>query len=217
MHPTHGWIPLELKSHRWQMRSGYGEEWTDDIPLHEIVQCQWQMHLLGAKYCVLAVMFGLDETDMQCYMVEYAEDIALGLDAQAVAFINNHILAFNPPEPTGSDADTEVIKRMYRHPSDKILQAGKVLDDLCVQLKEIKKVTAADEEKDAELINKIKNFMGDEYSVLMSSVGKFTWNKAKDGSKTDWEKVAKAANASAELIAEHTKVTEGSRRFLLPK
>ena len=42
-----------------------------------------------------------------------------------------------------------------------------------------------------------------------------TWKNNKDSIKTDWEAVAKALQAPADLIAEHTTTKPGNRPLLL--
>ena len=53
-----------------------------------------------------------------------------------------------------------------------------------------------------------------EASTLVSRLGRFTYRATKDSTHVDWRAAVMAANVPAEIVAAHTTVKPGVRRFL---
>ena len=110
----------------------------------------------------------------------------------------------------------EDVKWLYPCDQGTSVDADGELLALCTTLKGAK-AKAKEVEADIELmVTKIKVRMGAAASLLGPN-GKpiATWKTNKDVQKTDWQAVAKAAGATPEQIADHTKTTPGDRPFLL--
>ncbi|MGW0837095.1 YqaJ viral recombinase family nuclease [Streptomyces prunicolor] len=63
---------------------GWGEEGTDQIPVHYKAQCLWYLMVLGVRVCHVAVLIGL--SDYREYVVEYDPADALKMREAAAEF-----------------------------------------------------------------------------------------------------------------------------------
>jgi len=90
---------------------GWGEEGTDEIPLHYYCQVLWYLHVLGLKWAIVAVLIG--GSDYREYIVNYdadsmAELIIVG--REFMTSLENDIA----PDIDGATATLDTIKE--RHP-----------------------------------------------------------------------------------------------------
>ncbi|WP_187414104.1 YqaJ viral recombinase family protein [Nonomuraea sp. PA05] len=83
----------EYKSARY--RDEWGEPGTDEIPLGYWVQVMWYLHIFGlAHWYVVMIGPGLEFAE---YVVEYDEEAARALVAQAAEFRTNLLWGIKPP------------------------------------------------------------------------------------------------------------------------
>lgn len=81
---------LEIKTANEFQKKEWGEEHTDEIPLHYLCQVQWYMGVTGVKGCHVAVLIG--GNTFRQYYVRRNEDIIDSLFEEGENFWNNHIL-----------------------------------------------------------------------------------------------------------------------------
>jgi len=204
---------VEMKTHNVFMAKGYGPAGTDEVPEHEVIQCQYQMHVSGIHRCVLYVMFGHD--DLRPYPFDYDPEVGGMLEEAADRFWIDHILAQIPPDFVGHPSEEEWLKRRFPTDSGQIVYSNPEVDECCAQLGRVKADIDELEAVELSLVTRIKAHMADA-SVLSSSSGQFTWKATKDTETTDWKAVAVELKAPADLIRKHTFSKPGVRRFLTP-
>lgn len=164
-------LPVELKTSVWE--GDWGEEGSDDIPLHYIVQAQGQMAVTGARVCEVAVFLNNDE--FRRYTVKRNPLIIGNLVETARCFIAEHVEPLRPPEPTWTDARTQkIIARLHG------VQVTKTLDwsqrpDLIERSREMARMTrdinAAIKRRDALKASLLME-MGDASFALLGEAGK---------------------------------------------
>ncbi len=203
---------VECKSHLPWLAHYYGEPGSDQAPEWELVQAQWQMHHTGYRCCDIAVLLGLAEEDFRIYTVAADSEIGGMLEEAGDRFWRDHILRQVPPSVGASNADSDLLKRLYPIGRETAIVATPEVDAACVRLRDAKarmKATEADVQCHE---NTIKAFMGPD-SYLESSVGPFSWKTSKSAPR--WKAIAEELQPSAALIAKHTGDV-GPRRFLTP-
>ncbi|OYP14015.1 hypothetical protein CFC35_05475 [Streptomyces sp. FBKL.4005] len=98
---------LEAKSSR--DAEGWGEEGTDQIPVHYRAQCLWYMDVLGARRCWVAVLIAGSE--YREYLVEYDEAEAAFMRDKAAAFMAS-LAAGDRPAIDGHTATYQTVREL---------------------------------------------------------------------------------------------------------
>lgn len=93
---------LELKT------SPFGQEWTEDVPLHYYTQIQWQLDTLGLDVCHVAVL--ISGHDYREHIVEYDPDDARVMRATAEKFLDS-VRRGVKPGIDGSEITYDTIRR----------------------------------------------------------------------------------------------------------
>lgn len=78
-------------------RKEWGEEGTDEVPIHYTAQFMHGLGLTGRKRCCVAALIGLD--DVAIYWVEEDLDTIKAMQEKAIAFWQNHVVTDSPPDP----------------------------------------------------------------------------------------------------------------------
>lgn len=179
-------IPVDAKNIRWKDEK-WGDAYTSDFPEYYKAQLQVQMMVTGAKFAHLAVMFS--GQDFFVYQMEYEDEMAAKI-LEASEALWAYVETDEMPEADGSDAASEFIADRFAIGDENVTkEATDEIKDTIRQLVNAKAAKKAAADKETELSNRIKVFMGDATVIP----GYATWKNAKDSSKTDWEAVAREA------------------------
>ena len=188
----------------------------DGIPLYYETQLQWYMGFFPT------VQFGdlptwdllTDEINCDLSCVRNDELIAQ-LRAIVLEFWRRYVEGNTPPPPQSED-DCKLI--WTRHNPGKIVVATDVEISALAQLKAAKeKAKAAKSEEEAAKFIIMRHIADADTMTDAAGVKLCTFKNNKDGTKTDWEGVARSFNPTAELIAKHTTTTPGARVLRLSK
>ena len=203
-------VPVDAKNIRWKNEK-WGDAWTDEFPDYYKTQLQVQMMVTGAKEAHLAVMFS--GQDFVIYRMDYDEKLADAI-VKAVDEFWPYVETGKPPDADSSNATETYIKGIFAKGKE---GKEKVADDAFVFLVkafvEAKEATKEAKEKEAELGNRIRAFMGEATVVP----GWCTWKNNKSSQETNWEDVATellatlSPEAKSEVIARHTVIKPGNR------
>jgi predicted phage-related endonuclease len=110
--------------------SEWGDELTDEIPDHIIVQVQAEMACLGPEYQVAWVPVWLSCKGFRLYKVSRNEDLIQHIEQQCVAFYQDHV---EPQVPPDAEPGLDTVKRISR--TDRGMAVA-VPDELFVQYHE---------------------------------------------------------------------------------
>jgi len=154
---------MEIKTHTVWVRGGYGEPGTDEVPLHELVQCGWNMHVTGLpRWDLVAFIDGLP-TD---YRIERDLELEQGLVEVADRFWRDVIIGGNDPDPDGSARYGEhLAKRWPRHVAAKVVTAEQSTVAAIAALKEVRDQLDAVAQNEAALEQAIKVAIGDAEAI----------------------------------------------------
>ncbi len=169
----------------WAARN-FGQDGSDQIPEHYLMQVLWQLTITRKKVVVLYAL--LDDRECKPYI--YSLDPSLSGVAHifdkaeakrvynfALAWWNRHIVQGVEPPMSGHDSDRVWVgAQRETYENGQKTNTDAEIDAVCVGLRaEIEAAKAATEIMEASK-NQIKKYMADQgASVLESSVGDFTW------------------------------------------
>ena len=178
---------LECKMAGHWTASEFGEDGSDAIPTHYLVQCLWQLIITGVKVVVLYVL--LDNKEFRPYI--YTLDPELSTVAHVfphedvvktfttiVKWWNRHIVEGLEPEMTGREPDTRYLKSARStYDNGNRTNTDEETDALCISLKELLIEEAKAIGAVAETKNKIKKFMAERGADTLD------WGKPEDVNK----------------------------------
>lgn len=184
----------------------YGEDWTDQVPLRDLVQCSGYMILTHKRRWLLGAFVGGNERHI--FEIRYDEQLA-GAILAGVRDFWSHVEQRRPPDP---ETPEEVKLRWPKDLGTTVVASAEVAE-LCAQLAGEKAVLKQAEEQKELTETQVKKFMA-EAAQLVDADGTLlaTWKTAKDSLRFD---EAHFAKENPDLYAKYQRRTPGSRRFLL--
>lgn len=203
-------IAVELKN-TTSRRRGWGEPGTDQIPASYAVQVAVQMAVLDVGEARLVAL--LDGHELREYVIHRDTEIEAAIYAKCAEWWQRHVVDGNPPPVDGTDGYAEYLAKRFGRNVQPMLRADDVIGEMAARLREARRMYDAAERAKTEAENLIKSVIGDADGIEGDGF-KITWRAAKDSQRVEWEKVARDAGASADLIAKHTTTKPGSRRLL---
>lgn len=93
---------------------GWGEAWTDEVPVYYAAQCMHGLGVMRRRVCILAAMVGID--NMIFYRIERDEDTIAGMRAKCAKFWHEHVLPRIPPDPQTMDDMMKLFARVNGRP-----------------------------------------------------------------------------------------------------
>lgn len=183
-------VYVEAKTGRFGARAEWGPEGSDEIPAEYLLQTVWGLGVSGLPEAQIPVLFGGD--DFRIYRVNADPELFGVLADAAQKFWRDHVEGETAPAIDDSDAASAYLKKRFPSESgDQLLDATAEIERVANRisiLKQSKKLT------EAELTateNAIREIIGDKLGIV-GGFGKVTWKKNRDGTKTDWETVARS-------------------------
>lgn len=200
----------EMKTAGYFAAGAWGEYDSNEVPIYYLAQVMHGLMIQPRRRAVVAAVTGFDERPMIRWVDRDEETIA-AIRAREIEFWER-IQRGDPPDPE----TPEDVKWLYPRDLLASITADDALIDTHRRLKAAKASFKALEADIELLATQIKARMGTA-ALLLGPNGKpiATWKTNKSGSKTDWQAVATEAGADADLIAHHTKTTQGARPFLI--
>ncbi len=185
---------LEIKTHTVWLRGGYGEPGSDEVPLHELVQCAWNMHVTGLdRWDLVAFIDGLPID----YVVPRDMELEEGLVEQVDRYWRDVIVRGGEPAPDGTERYEEYLREKFKESSRPgFRQADEEILKTIVALKDARLGAGALEADIARLGQLVKAFVADHEGVEFPALAgrgkteRITYRKSKDGSRTDHAAVA---------------------------
>lgn len=93
---------------------GWGEAWTDEVPIYYVAQCMHGLGVMRRRTCILAAMVGID--NMIFYRVERDDETIAGMREKCIKFWNEHVLPRIPPDPHTMDDMMALFARVNGRP-----------------------------------------------------------------------------------------------------
>ena len=189
--------------------------WENGVPVHVVAQCVLQSLLAKINEVEVVAYFG--GNDLEIYPLKITTKQQDSLMAKVSLYWFEWIA--KEMLPPVCDRDIELIKTLY-HGADNELEltaTASVMQDI-EDYRGWKENRMDIDRSIGTLEAKIRLLMGGA-STLKAPDGTrlFTYRQAKPSAKTDWKSVAQCFESQENYVSEidkHTKVKEGSRRFL---
>lgn len=194
---------LEIKTARFP--DGWGEAWTDQVPMAYLLQVQWYMLISGLPVADVAVLIGGNE--FRIYTVPADSELQEMMQAAAATFWQQ-VQGGTPPAPVSiAEAQQFYAKSVpasIEAPLD-VVAAHHELTDLKLQISEL-------EARESELKAAIMVAMGENEALTHAGRTLATWKSSAGRKSFD---AATFKSAYPDLHAQFTTIGESTRRFLL--
>jgi len=182
-HVTKG---LEIKSTGAFRAKDWGEQHTDQVPLHYLCQVMWYMPLIDVNEMDFAILIGGNQ--YREYTVKRDDELLEMMWSKAEFFWRHHVEKRNPPNIDGSDSCKEFLTNKYDSPSRNIVESTPRTDDLAVSLKHTRDQLKILDTKKKSLENLIKDEIGNNLSMQGKDF-KATWSSYSGRKSVDWQSV----------------------------
>lgn len=192
-------------------------EWDDGVPLYYQTQVQHYMGLEpNLKSADVACLF-LGRKHFEIYRVERDQAVIDHMQRFITEWWDKHVLHDEMPSPT-SEADCKLL--WARSNPGKTVQGTETIKLELRHIAQLKYEAKWTAEEASEMQSLIEARMGDAEIIADPVSGEpwCTWKSTKDSKKVDWKAIAEEVamgQISPELIAKHTSVVPGSRRFII--
>ena len=198
--------PVDAKNVRIFDPKKWGDPGTAEIPKHYHLQLAAQIMVTGTALASLAVLFSGSE--FRVYTVKRDKELEDMILEFSRGWWDRHIIGGERPEIDGSRAASDWIShKLARADKGLVIEPTKEIEEAVTLLKDVKGRIKELDESQARIENQLKLLIGEAEEVS----GVLTWKNNKDSVKTDWESVAKAVNAPAEIIEQFTQTKPGAR------
>lgn len=194
---------LEIKTAGARSMKGWGEEWTDQIPSHYLIQCQHYLMVTGCTTWYVAALLGGQE--YREYVVRVNEELQRVMRARARSFWRS-VLDREPPPLDASDGAKAMVEGMFpKHDADVVLPEGPdtvtLLSALVARRAERKALDGVIQEFETRLKAEIGEHRG-----LKWDGGRVSWATSRGA--IQWKMVAEALGG---LTEEHVDLVESHR------
>lgn len=194
----------------------WGEQDTDEIPLHYAAQVMHGLMIKPRRRCVLAALIGAD--DLRVHWVERDEETIAAIRAKEIEFWQR-VQERNAPDPASADD----VKWLFPRDSGIVMEAD---DDLFAAVTHLAGLKAELKRLDStaeSTATRIKSAMGHASTLIYQGQKIATWRSNKESTKTDWkaafEHLQQNTGASAEQIVNAvrsaSKSVPGARPLLI--
>lgn len=185
---------LECKSVGWRSEHHWSRNAADGVPLYVLLQTQWQMGIVGAESCDVAVIF-LSDGERLIYEIAFDAE----LFAQLLVIVGRFwklVESGEPPAVDGSDASREILESIYGFHREPLKPAPPEAEDLFAQRIAVDELLKTGEAEKALVTNKLCELVGDAEGIE-GMLGRFTWKTNKAGQRTARFTPFKAAKKAA--------------------
>lgn len=91
-------VNVEIKTVHPFAAKEWGEEGTEEVPIHYAAQILWGLGVTGRKFAICAALFGAD--DLVLYPIVRDEETVRSMRDKAWSFWNDHVVPGIPPAPS---------------------------------------------------------------------------------------------------------------------
>jgi hypothetical protein len=195
---------VEVKNFHSSRQREFGDDGSDDVPMDCLVQCVHEAVVYGVKRVDLAVLFG--GQSFKVYPITINQDTADMVVEREERFWRK-VVEREAPDPI----DPEETRRLFPRDNGGTVLAPQSVASVAQQLSQLRKQLADAEALEDRLITALQKEMGDA-STLAAPSGDVlaTWKLSKEGRRVDTD-----ALKAAGLYEQYSKITAGTRRFLL--
>lgn len=189
----------------------YGAPGTDEVPVHELLQCAWG---IGAskldRWDLVPFLDGAPEE----YVIDRDEELLEMLRDEAERFRADHLATGNPPPPDGSKAWDAYLKRSWKQNLADLVDVNGNADviGLLDQLRGARAAAAEHLDIANVITQQLKLVIGNNAGIQFTEDGrgkpsKVTWKFSKPRVKQDWRALTAEMREIAALTSSGTAQT----------
>ena len=171
--------PVDAKNVDRYQRQFWGEQGTDDIPRHILIQIVVQMHVTDAECGDVAALFGGNTFGR--YTVKRDRELEEIVLEQAGEWWERHIVKGEQPAMDGSEQTSKWLTKRFAQSTGMVLIPTPEQYRIAEQISEIRREMKAKAEEQAKLENMLKNDIG----AAEGLEGLATWKFDKDATALD--------------------------------
>ncbi len=160
---------IEIKTTSPFKAKEWGEQQTDEIPLHYAAQAMHGLMVTDRQVCVFGVLIGGD--DFRIYKIERDDATIAAIRAKEIEFWSR-IQSRTPPEPSNV---SDVIRLYGTQDSGLAVEASEALQIEVVALRSLREESERIEQASALHEERIKLHMGDAAILLVNGRPAVTW------------------------------------------
>jgi predicted phage-related endonuclease len=186
----------------------------DGLPYYYLPQVIWEMAVTELDQALVGALIN---GNLWLYDVKFNQKLFDGLLDRAKEFWR--CVELKTPPPVQDSQGAKWINEFYKVQTEPELLKleGPVERELGEQVKLYAKLNA-EVKKQTEGLKTLKGQIQQVIGPRAGLLGrdwKVTWKQAKDSKQTDWRTIAQLFSVTEKMIAEHTTVKPGARRFLV--
>ena len=210
---------LEINTANARMAENWGEEGTDEIPQHYLIQCILCMAVTDLPEWDVATLIG--GQDFRIYNIQRDVDLENSIIERLLEWGETYIVGNREPDIDSSRSCADYLAIKYPCNLKPLKEADADTEQLIQRLAEVKYSLKSFEEEEEAIKNLLKNYIGDADGVHGQN-GKCAWKATKDTKVIDWESLAKATMGlyihnkedKEKMLSLYTTPKPGVRRFL---
>jgi putative phage-type endonuclease len=207
---------VEIKTVHPFAAKEWGEEGSDEIPLHYLAQVMHGLMIVPRRRCIVAALIGVD--DLRIHWVDRDEETIAAIRAKEIEFWRR-VQERDPPDPTTA----EDVKWLYGRDAGIVMDADEEMARICAELHYQKTCASHCEKSIEKLSTRIKLAMGHASTLTYQGQKIATWKSNKASSVTDWQAAFELLQSNTQASAEEicnairgaTKTAPGNRPLLI--
>lgn len=201
---------LELKTASDHAAHEWGEQGTDQIPLHYITQCAHYLAIAELPRWDVAALIGAGARisgNLALYRVDHNRALEAEVIDTAVRFWREHVQKGIPPAVDGTSSWQGYLAKKYARSTGVVLKATARINELAARYREAQGRRQRAEADELLVRNQLAAIVrsADKACGTFGTVG---WVRPAPKPVTDWEGVARSLRPTPALIARHTKTAQ---------
>lgn len=184
---------IECKHVGFRQMHKWGTE-SDGVPYSYIVQCQWQMHVTGARNVIVLAWLG--GCERRKYILSYDRELCAMLESEARRFWFENVVPQKSPTVDGSEGAKRMLATLYPRSEKRVVTPDATIAEA---LRKLGALTIQENDNTTAILavqNEIKAFMKDA-DELIGSEFKVSWKTTKAGTRPFKFDVVKSSKKAA--------------------
>lgn len=209
---------LELKTSGIFGADEWGEQGTDQVPLHYLTQCAHYMAVAEYPRWDVAAIIGAGAKisgNLALYQLERNKALESEIIAAATRFWQNHVLKKIPPPIDSSSAWQGYLAKKYARGTGRVLQASRQIMDLAREYRQAQLKRQQAEAAEMLVRNKLAATL-QSADKAQGIFGTLAWVRPQPRRVVNWEALARSLRPSEAQIKKFTETTPGGQPYVRP-
>jgi predicted phage-related endonuclease len=209
---------LELKTSGIWGADEWGEQGTDQVPLHYLTQCAHYMAVSDYGSWDLAAIIGAGPKisgNLALYRIARNKSLESEIINVATRFWNNHILKKVPPEIDASAGWQPYLAKKYANGTGRVLQATKAINAIALEYRQAQLARQRAEEAEMLVRNRLAAIL-QSADKAQGIFGTLAWVRPGVRQVTNWQALAQALKPTPAQLKKFTIEQPGGQPYVRP-